>query len=249
MRALIRGLALLALFAVATARAADLPPPWVEFASDRALEVRSIVAPGMNRPKVVADGSAVRSETRGAADTNCPLRVCVAHATASAHAITVDGLPMAVVPGDVKRIVVIGDTGCRLKGAFTQDCNDPVKWRFAVVARLATARRPDLVIHVGDYHYRATPCPDAQPGCAGSPHGDNWDSWAADFFTPAKPLLQKAPWIVVRGNHENCERGGVGYARLLDPSPATGPQPACVEMMDQYTIMVGGRRMVAPRRL
>ena len=77
----------------------------------------------------------------------------------------------------IKRIVVIGDTGCRLKGTFVQDCNDPVKWPFATVARLAAARHPDLVIHVGDYHYRETPCPADRAGCAGSPYGDNWAVW------------------------------------------------------------------------
>ena len=55
------------------------------------------------------------------------------------------GCRFPILPSDIKRIVVIGDTGCRLKGSFTQDCNDPVKWPFAVVARLAAARHPDLV--------------------------------------------------------------------------------------------------------
>ena len=129
------------------------------------------------------------------------------------------GCRFPLLPNEIKQIVVIGDTGCRLKGTFTQDCNDPVKWPFAVVARLAAARRPDLVIHVGDYHYRETACPDTQPGCAGSPHGDNWAVWQKDFFNPAAPLLAAAPWVLVRGNHELCSRGGHGWFRLLDPHP------------------------------
>ena len=63
-----------------------------------------------------------------------------------------------VLPRSIKRIVVIGDTGCRLKGDNVQDCNDPAQWPFAAIARLAAARHPDLVIHVGDYHYRESPC-------------------------------------------------------------------------------------------
>ena len=135
------------------------------------------------------------------------------------RAATVDGVPVPVAPATIKRIVVIGDTGCRLKGTFVQDCNDPVKWPFATVARLAAARHPDLVIHVGDYHYRETPCPADRPGCAGSPYGDNWAVWQQDFFDPAAPLLAVAPWVMVRGNHELCSRGGHGWFRLIDPHP------------------------------
>ena len=158
-------------------------------ASDGGLDVRSVIASGMDCPKVVADGAALTSDRRGKADGDYPVQTCIAHAAASSRAITVDGLAAPALPNDIKRIVVIGDTGCRLKGNFTQDCNDPVKWPFATVARLAAARHPDLVIHVGDYYYRETACPDTKPGCAGSPYGDNWAVWQKDFFNPAAPLL------------------------------------------------------------
>ena len=45
------------------------------------------------------------------------------------------------------------------------------------------------------------------------------DAWEADFFAPAKALLAAAPWIVVRGNHESCNRAGQGWWRFLDPRP------------------------------
>jgi hypothetical protein len=41
--------------------------------------------------------------------------------------------------------------------------------------------------------------------------------WRADFFAPADTLLRVAPWVLVRGNHEDCERGGKGWSRTLDP--------------------------------
>ena len=69
---------------------------------------------------------------------------------------------------------------------------------------------PDLVVHVGDYHYRENACPAGDAGCSTSPWGYGWDAWDADFFTPAKRLLAVAPWIVVRGNHESCDRAGQG---------------------------------------
>jgi hypothetical protein len=117
--------------------------------------------------------------------------------------------------------VVIGDTGCRIKAsddAF-QACNDSRQWPFASVAAAAAATLPDLVIHVGDYHYRENACPAGNADCANSPWGYGWDAWNADFFTPARPLLAAAPWIFVRGNHESCNRAGQGWWRFLDFRP------------------------------
>ena len=208
------------LLAAAPAHAADLPGPWVELTSDGGLDIRAVTAPNMSCPEVSADGAALPTKARGQpdpADGAYPVQVCVAHASTPTRSLTVDGLPVPTLPNAVRRIVVIGDTGCQLKGNLIQDCNDPVKWPFATIARLAAARHPDLVIHVGDYHYRESPCPVDRPGCAGSPYGDNWAVWQKDFFYPAAPLLAAAPWVLVRGNHELCNRGGHGWFRLLDP--------------------------------
>jgi hypothetical protein len=101
-----------------------------------------------------------------------------------------------------------------------QDCNDSKQWPFKAVAKAAAASKPDLIIHVGDYIYREAACP---PGnskdCKGSPWGDNWATWEADFFVPAAKLLVAAPWLFVRGNHEICKREGKGWFYYLDPSP------------------------------
>ncbi|QNA89114.1 metallophosphoesterase [Massilia sp. Dwa41.01b] len=126
---------------------------------------------------------------------------------------------MPVPKAAPERIVVIGDTGCRLKGREAQDCNDPRAYPFARVAASAAAFEPDLVVHVGDYHYREDPCPAGRAGCAGSPYGYGFDAWAADFFTPAGKLLAAAPWVLARGNHESCARAGQGWWRYLDPRP------------------------------
>ncbi len=133
---------------------------------------------------------------------------------AQAHAV-------AAPAANIQRITIIADTGCRMKAsedAF-QDCNDPAQWPFAQVARNAAATKPDLVIHIGDIHYRESPCPGGKAGCAGSPWGYGYDTWAADLFTPAKPLLAAAPWLFVRGNHESCFRAGQGWFRFVDSQP------------------------------
>jgi hypothetical protein len=163
---------------------------------------------------------------RQAASPEFPVTVCQAATPSGASVATVGGRTLALAPRKVSRIVVIGDTGCRLKGEQIQDCNDPQKWPFATMIKHAAARHPDLVIHVGDYYYRESPCPADRPGCDGSPHGDRWESWRADFFDPASSLLAAAPWIFARGNHEQCGRGSDGWFRFLDADPAPLACPA-----------------------
>jgi hypothetical protein len=158
---------------------------------------------------------AVRAE----AGPDYPIRVCALPIPPRTQAATVAGVPLPLAPADPRRILVIGDTGCRLKGSFVQACNDPRAWPFRLVADVAAYMKPDLVIHVGDYHYRETPCPAGRPECAGSPYGDVWDVWKADFFAPAAGLLATAPVVLLRGNHEECNRGGKGWSRTLDPRP------------------------------
>jgi hypothetical protein len=82
------------------------------------------------------------------------------------------------------------------------------------------ASHPDLVIDVGDYYYRETACPPSGVDCKGSPYGDRTDSWVADYFAPAAPLFAAAPFIHVRGNHEDCKRSPLGWARYLSGLPA-----------------------------
>ena len=150
-------------------------------------------------------------------------------------------VPLALPAPDPHRIVVFGDTGCRVKGKALQDCSDPKEWPFAKIAAKAAKLKPDLVIHVGDYLYRESACPAGVAGCAGTPYGDNWPAWDADFFTPAKPLLAAAPWVFVRGNHEDCERAGPGWLRLLGPSDAGAP---CAAHLAPYSVPLGTENLV-----
>jgi hypothetical protein len=131
------------------------------------------------------------------------------------------GRNLAAPSAAIRRIVIIADTGCRMKASENafQACNDSLKWPFAQVAQSAAALKPDLVIHIGDIHYRESPCPQGNAGCANSPWGYGYDVWQADFFTPAKPLLIAAPWVFVRGNHESCFRAGQGWFRFVDSQP------------------------------
>jgi hypothetical protein len=152
-----------------------------------------------------------------------PVTVCEAAIRAGAKRAEVEGRRLPLAPRRIDRIAVIGDTGCRVKASdnAAQACDDPRAYPFATVAARVAAWKPDVIVHVGDYLYRETPCPAGLAGCAGSPWGYGWDAWDADFFTPAAPLLAAAPLILARGNHENCLRAGQGWYRLLDARPLT----------------------------
>jgi len=148
-----------------------------------------------------------------------PVLVCEKAIPPSTRSAVASGRVLSLPKAHPRRIVVLGDSGCVIKNSARafQACNHVVQWPFAAVAAAAADLHPDLVIHVGDYHYRETVCPPGNAGCAGSPWGYGWDAWQADFFAPAQTLLSAAPWIVVRGNHESCNRAGQGWWRLLDP--------------------------------
>ncbi len=157
-----------------------------------------------------------------------PVTVCDAPLPPGVARAFIGTRELPVPKAHPRRILLVGDTGCRMKAdgdkSQYQACNDPQQWPFAAIAQAAAAQAPDLVIHVGDYHYRETPCPPGNAGCAGSPYGFSWSSWEPDFFAPGQPLLAAAPWILLRGDHETRDRAGQGWWRLLDPRPLSPPQ-------------------------
>ncbi len=222
---------------------ASVPPPaapplaaFVVLGPDGAAVAR-VVSDAPACPAIVIDGLALPMQLRAAPVTVAqratknqpadskpaafPVRSCERTLPAGTASASVAGQPLPLPKSAPQRIVVIGDTGCRLlKGSDAyQPCNDPAQYPFATVAAQAAAWKPDLVLHVGDYHYRETACPDGNAGCAGSPWGYGWDAWNADFFAPGAALLRAAPWVLARGNHETCLRGGQGWWRFLDPRP------------------------------
>ncbi len=143
------------------------------------------------------------------------------------------------LPKTPDRVIVIGDTGCRVKGGQVQACDDPNLWPFESVSKQVARLNPDLIVHVGDYLYRESVCPDVVHGCAG-PHGDNWETWKADFFQPASTALAAAPWVFARGNHESCSRAFLGWFYYLDPRPF---KAACSSYTEPYVAQSGSLRL------
>jgi hypothetical protein len=234
---------LFAVFAFA-ARAASpsVISRWVQMGPGGLAEARAITR-SSTCPAASFDGVAVAMQPRAAPDAKFSVLVCSVSLPATLQHLTVGGDPLPVPKSAPRRILVIGDTGCRIKGIFIQNCNDPAAWPFPRAAVEASKLKPDLIIHVGDYLYRETACPDGDGRCTGSPSGDSWPAWAADFFVPGKPLLEAAPWVIVRGNHEDCERAGAGFIRLLGPLAWHAGQP-CIDHLAPYTVPIGGSDLI-----
>lgn len=194
----------------------DLPPAWLEFGPDGRLIARLIV--DGECPTVQLDQLDVAMTPRTTPSATFPVVACEAAIPFGVETATIADQPLPIPDGRLERIAVIGDTGCRLnqwENAY-QHCNAPLAWPFAQVAASVAAWQPDLIVHVGDYLYRESPCPAAEAGCAGSPYGDTWATWNADFFTPGSSLLGSAPWVFMRGNHETCDRNPEGWFAYLD---------------------------------
>lgn len=186
-------------------------------------------------PVAEIDGRPIAMTPRARPGEHFAITVCAVTVPKGTRSLTIADAPLPSPPARIDKVLVIGDTGCRLNGIFLQDCNSSEAWPFRKIAETAARLAPDLVIHVGDYHYRETPCLPGMTGCAGSPHGDNWETWKADFFEPGAALLRAAPWALVRGNHEICKRAGKGWTRALSPLPL-GEEPQCVDREPAYRV-------------
>jgi hypothetical protein len=234
-----KNIALLLMFSVLPVAAQAADSGWVQ-ATANGYEAR-LVTDAASCPALRTDKGDMAMTVRAAASANFPL-TCAAAIPAGAVQADVAGIALPLPAPDPQRILVLGDTGCRIKGAALQACNDPVKWPFPQLAAAAAALKPDLVIHVGDYLYRESACPQGNQGCAGSPWGDNWITWQADFYEPTAPLLRAAPIVLVRGNHEDCNRAGPGWLRLQGPSAFESAAP-CIPHLPLYAVDLGPLRL------
>src|SRR5262249_221947 len=162
---------------------------WVQAAAGGAWQVRMIVPTSRRCPTPMR----VRAEP----DTAFTVRVCEWTFGAGVRRRVLAGGTFAI-PASVARGTVAGEPRCRAAGrrrGTMEKCGDRLAWPFARVADDAARAGARLGIHVGDYIYRER--------CTGQyqPCGDNWPTWEADFFAPARTLLPWVPWVFARGNH------------------------------------------------
>ncbi len=194
-------------------------------------------------PNITLDGHTQQMRVRALPTPPAfPVMSCETGIPDGTSSASIEGQPLALPNPNPTQFVVWGDTGCRMAtGNPFQACNDPNAWPAATIANTAALTFPDLIIHMGDFHYREIPCPPGNAGCAGSPFGFGWDVWNADFFTPARALLNAAPWIFIRGNHEACNKAWDGWFRFLDPYPY---QTGCQMFTPPYSVTAGGLQLI-----
>lgn len=231
------------------ASAGTTPYVWVALGPGGRAVARAVTE-GSTCPNIDVDAAthqmAPRSASAPAGFTS--ILVCEYSLPSGTTSASIGTQALAVPTGTPQQIVVVGDTGCRVKGHDVQDCNggstDP--WTFPQVADSILAQAPDLLIHVGDFHYREHGT--CGTNCDQSTVGYTWASWEADFFQPAQALLPQAPWVFVRGNHEDCGvteaegRAWRGWFYLLDVQPLPDDPwtwANCQDYTDPYQVTVG----------
>ncbi|MEY2700593.1 MAG: hypothetical protein RIQ52_1348 [Pseudomonadota bacterium] len=190
-----------------------------------------------------SSGKPIRMYPRGAISNTFSAfkatTVCEAKMPAGAMIATIgaEKIP-ARIPTIIKSLGVIGDTGCRMKKTIDQDCDVPELWPLPKIANSLAGQKPDVVLFLGDFFYREFICDNPRTltcGTSPAPLDANFDynsttnpfpkyafsdsdyGWAADVLIPMKALLQQAPLVIARGNHESCARGGNGFFKYFDP--------------------------------
>jgi len=204
---------------------------------------------------------AMQERKAGATTLNAfsTLLVCEAPIPKGARAASIAGRSIpAFIPRNIDSIALFGDSGCRLKGTEVQACNDSAQWPLARIAQSIVRDKPDVTIFLGDFFYREESCPTANSAiCGGSPaplpeapFTDSAWGWVADVLTPMGPLLSATPLVVVRGNHEQCSRGGNGFYLMFDPAfgtsrscaPAAGVAPTVYSPTRAVDLSIKGGR-------
>jgi hypothetical protein len=213
----------------------EVQSAWVQVAPNHTLSVRALTKSAAC-PAALVDGKSQAMTPRGTPTPEFPDLICEASVPAASQSIAIGSRKLPIAQAQAQRIVIIGDSGCRIAAKFTQACNDPTEWPLAVIAAQIAVEKPDAILHVGDYLYREIACPEGNKACAGSPFGDAQAAWNADWLTPAAPMFGVAPLYLTRGNHELCTRAGKGWMRLLSPGPYSDQ---CRTFEVPYTASIG----------
>ena len=211
------------------------------------------------RGKTVTRGMTKRVPGATTAPAFASLRACQANVPrlqAGIRSARVGGVSVPFrLPATFSKIAMLGDTGCRVDDDSdptdidVQDCSqttgtDPADyWPLATNSQAIAAEKPDMTVFTGDFYYREDACPapanDPEkyvPRCGGSPapideykFNDTDYGWMADVFIPMAPLFRAAPMLAVRGNHEQCDRGGNGWFLFFEVTTELGPDACAPE--------------------
>ena len=270
--AIVAGLASLGTSTIpASAVASDaFPYVWVQYAKDGGRLVRVVLDANQSCPSIDNNNKSTPMDTRKAPWTKpdgtllFKQTVCSAIIDANSMAtVAIAGTShnLPPIPKTLEKVVVVGDTGCRMKSGWFQDCNNaqgfgPTSgWPLPTIMKNIANQLNDnatnqnsAILQMGDYHYREIKCGENWK-CGGSPWSDGgnqaknvpptgqfWESWRDDWLNPAKPALLSAPWVMLRGNHENCTRGWRGYQLFMSQEPVGAANDQCPELEPSYKV-------------
>ena len=149
--------------------AQSLTPAWVELGDGGKMIARIVVTDASRCPQIQINAAkhpmTFRQPLPAGFRPACEFEIPAGTKTAS-----VDLQSLILPRPDPGRVVVLGDTGCRVKGKRAQDCKDSAVWPFSNLAATVGTEKPELIVHVGDYLYREGPCPEGSEAmCGGTP--------------------------------------------------------------------------------
>jgi len=205
---------------------------WSQIIPENKLSIRAIIDNNMC-PIAYVDNKEVEMLSRSS--INNTETVCELIVETNAQNISIDNIKVPVLAEKISKIAFIGDTGCRINMLFQQECNSIDSWPLKKNLNSIAFHKPDLIIHVGDYHYRQTKCRNTKK--CGDIYGYSKEAWYADWFEPAKDILTQSPFLFVRGNHESCNRAYEGWFRYLDSYPFF-PQK-CEDLISSWFLDTG----------
>lgn len=234
---------------------------WVQIGDSGVVSVR-VATSAAKCPKINIDGDSQSMSRRlDQASTRPPgfenVLVCQTDLPAQTHQASIGNkaLPLPAYQQDQQirspqKLAIIGDTGCRVAGSDIQNCTGAPElgpaWEFAAIAQAVAQEQSELVIHVGDYHYREEGECDAR--CDQRNIGYTWRSWHEDFFKPAQSLLEQAPWVMIRGNHEDCSRSWKGWFYFFAEGDLAVPnqwnESSCEHYSEPFTVPLGQQQLV-----
>lgn len=187
---------------------------WSQVIPDNMISVRAIVDDA-NCPMACVDGEEMAMNERASpVEKKFPEKVCQLSLPKDVEEIIIDDHQVPTLPAQIKKIAFIGDTGCRVTNLVEQACSSEKEWPLTLVLNSISTHKPDLIVHVGDYHYREKTCKSGQKCSQVYNYGSS--SWYSDWFDPARDISALSPFLFVRGNHEGCSRAYEGWFRYFD---------------------------------
>mgnify|MGYP000361418580 CR=1 FL=1 len=217
---------------------------WVQYGVNNELIARATTLEN-ECPYIKVDGELFHMNLRATKEDlelKEKVRICEYDIT-NAEQVYIDNNKLNLPPKQVKRFIVIGDTGCESSvfdpNARHQECENPESWPFKEVVNKVVQAKPDFVIHMGDYGYM-NKHNNAEDSIKNKKM--QWFLFKNEFFTPARNLLNNTPMIFVRGNHESCSTTGIAWFLFLDPQKYS---QECVEQTPTYNLKINDLNFIS----